>query len=701
MSKYQAPLEFEPVPFQEAIDAAGNRNVVLPDVYYGQMQGIERAEAFSVANIAELDQLQQTLDSLTVALAEGKTYDQWRQGILQAPDVLELPLHRLDNIFRTNVQGAYARGRCQHIHRNKDRRPFLMYSAINDDRTRPHHLAMHGHVAPVDDPVWETWTPPAGYRCRCTVINLSPEQAEARQAADQKRLAKDADAAKARIEAAISGPDQGWDYTPCQGVEEHAHAIASEKAKHYHEVLQAKMQAAVDEADRLRKLDDFGEWDFLEYKKGSNEGGIYVDPDGQKWYVKIYDDPMQARSERAAHKLIELITGSAPETKLLHHEGRAIYASKWIDGLRKIDPALYAKLKIKLADQYAANALIKNWDVVGAARDNLLIGPDGRLIMIDAGGAMRYRAQGRAKAFTAGPVDELTTFLKPERSVSQVFGDIPQRNLDAAVRRLNDLTKKSILESFTTAGYGAAEAREMTEIVWARRKWMLEAVENKAKKVASGTYTAQQARKALQEAMDAHGGMRLSQADQEAWRRKFGWSQDDTPFLTPIRDYTGGGYETMNPELWKGARASKKMQALAAVARQGMEKLPRYAGSVNRGARTEIAKAASWIEANRKALRTGKPIEYNGFISTDTKGGWEKKVRMKIEAKGLQGVDVRRISQFGEEQEVLFPHQSRFFVTAIEEGKDRYGDDIITIFLVEDPRAMKATDVIRLAAGGP
>jgi len=35
---------------------------------------------------------------------------------------------------------------------------------------------MHGFIAPEDDPIWRTWTPPAGFNCRCTVIGLSEAQ---------------------------------------------------------------------------------------------------------------------------------------------------------------------------------------------------------------------------------------------------------------------------------------------------------------------------------------------------------------------------------------------------------------------------------------------------------------------------------------------------------------------------------------------
>ena len=44
--------------------------------------------------------------------------------------------YRLQNIFRTNLQSAYAVGQWQSIEDNKETAPFLMYDAVEDHRTR-------------------------------------------------------------------------------------------------------------------------------------------------------------------------------------------------------------------------------------------------------------------------------------------------------------------------------------------------------------------------------------------------------------------------------------------------------------------------------------------------------------------------------------------------------------------------------------
>ncbi|KLU14280.1 hypothetical protein AFK69_01405 [Xenorhabdus sp. GDc328] len=59
-------------------------------------------------------------------------------------------------------------------------RPYWMYTGINDSHTRKSHLALHGRVFRYDDPFWQAFYPPNGWRCRCSVIALSDDDITAR-----------------------------------------------------------------------------------------------------------------------------------------------------------------------------------------------------------------------------------------------------------------------------------------------------------------------------------------------------------------------------------------------------------------------------------------------------------------------------------------------------------------------------------------
>lgn len=85
---------------------------------------------------------------------------------------------RLRIIFDTNLRMSYAKGRWDMIERQAANAPYLMYDAVNDSRTRPEHLAWDRIVLPWDDPWWQTHYPPNGWRCRCSVIQLSERELE-------------------------------------------------------------------------------------------------------------------------------------------------------------------------------------------------------------------------------------------------------------------------------------------------------------------------------------------------------------------------------------------------------------------------------------------------------------------------------------------------------------------------------------------
>ena len=172
------------LPFDEAIAQMASRGVVLPDLYYGSLQGIHRQLAFSIANIAKVDQLQAVLDSLTNHLKAGGTFAQWQKHV----DVkaLGLPRHRLDNIFRTNIQQAYNHGHWQQALTNQATHGYLMYDAINDSRTRPSHRSNDGIIRKIDDPIWKRiWFSRSVYRCRCRLLSLTEKQAIARSGEGQ------------------------------------------------------------------------------------------------------------------------------------------------------------------------------------------------------------------------------------------------------------------------------------------------------------------------------------------------------------------------------------------------------------------------------------------------------------------------------------------------------------------------------------
>jgi SPP1 gp7 family putative phage head morphogenesis protein len=178
-------MEFrlEPLTFEQAVEFFRDKVVLSPAEFKALWQQY-KSLAFSVAGITALDVLKDIYDELLKAIEKGLTQQEFEQRV---NEILErrgwegLTPYRVDNIFRTNVQTAYMVG---HYWRMTDpdvveRRPYWMYDAVNDRRTRPTHRALDGKVYRYDHPFWDTWYPPNGYRCRCGVISLS--EAEVRR----------------------------------------------------------------------------------------------------------------------------------------------------------------------------------------------------------------------------------------------------------------------------------------------------------------------------------------------------------------------------------------------------------------------------------------------------------------------------------------------------------------------------------------
>lgn len=193
------PLPTDRAPtFQEAVDYAASRDVVLPDVYYGKLAGVQRSQSVSIAGLASLEQIKAIIDLVRSVMDAGGTFADFQKKVKDGQLATALSKARLDNIFRTNMQAAYSRGRYEQQMRVTMNRPYWMYDAINDSRTRPSHLAMDGTVLHHSHPWWKTHYTPNGYRCRCTIISLTEAQARKRGVSPLPPAAD---------------PDEGWDYS--------------------------------------------------------------------------------------------------------------------------------------------------------------------------------------------------------------------------------------------------------------------------------------------------------------------------------------------------------------------------------------------------------------------------------------------------------------------------------------------------------
>lgn len=211
----------------------------------------EHDHAFTVAKMADLDLLADVRRLIDRGLAEGWSRQQfinrlrpelerrgwWGRAEMTDPDTGETKLvqlgspRRLKTIFDTNLRTAYAAGHWAAIEKNAADAPYVMYSAVLDARTRPAHRAWNGLVLRWDDPWWQTHTPPNGWNCRCSVIQLSARDLArmGRGGPDGAPPSSDRDWTNPRTGEILrvpAGVDPGWGYAP--GGEARAVAIAQQ-----------------------------------------------------------------------------------------------------------------------------------------------------------------------------------------------------------------------------------------------------------------------------------------------------------------------------------------------------------------------------------------------------------------------------------------------------------------------------------------
>jgi len=217
------------ITYTDALRYARDKRVVLPEEFY-LLDLNARQYATTVSGLASLDQIKTVINLSNKAIESGSTFQEFQKAVKESG--IELSPHHLDNIFRTNIQNAYAHGIWTQQQENKANRPYLRYSSLTDSRVRPSHLALNNIVRGIDDAFWDTHYPPNGFQCRCGVDALTEAQA--------KKLGITIDDELPDIQ-----PDNGWAVSPAS------------YGKHLNNVLQEKIDdALLINTPLARKLSD-------------------------------------------------------------------------------------------------------------------------------------------------------------------------------------------------------------------------------------------------------------------------------------------------------------------------------------------------------------------------------------------------------------------------------------------------------------
>ena len=115
------------------------------------------------------------MKSLTEALldADGnlRTWGQFKQAAFEINN--EQVVTWLEAEYNNAIAASQMASKWQDIEANKAHSPYLQYVTVHDGRVRPAHAEMDGVIRLVDDAYWDFYLPPNGWRCRCTVKQMS------------------------------------------------------------------------------------------------------------------------------------------------------------------------------------------------------------------------------------------------------------------------------------------------------------------------------------------------------------------------------------------------------------------------------------------------------------------------------------------------------------------------------------------------
>lgn len=145
---------------------------------------------------------------------------------------------------------------------------------------------------------------------------------------------------------------------------------------------------------------------------GSTGAELVEDSKGNQYVMKKGSNTSNehVKSEYLTNQLYDLLGQRVPDYELYEENGEVVMLSKYIP----MTTTPTSKNYDEMAKGFVVDALLANWDVY--QNDNCLIDSAGRVIRVDNGGALGFRAQGSKKNF-GNKVDDFLSMQKYNPSI--------------------------------------------------------------------------------------------------------------------------------------------------------------------------------------------------------------------------------------------------------------------------------------------
>jgi SPP1 gp7 family putative phage head morphogenesis protein len=189
LTVFRGTIDFLKLPFKEAIKVFESKKIVSPSAFKKLSDGYKQ-RSFSVAKLTQTYTTDHVKGILDRALKDGMSREDFVKNIRAHLSALGMDpgsKHYWETVYSTNILGSAAHGRWVQMRSPEvlAERPYWRYVTAGDANVRESHRAMAGKIFAHDDPVWDTWFPPNGYRCRCSVVSQTISETKNRGGASQ------------------------------------------------------------------------------------------------------------------------------------------------------------------------------------------------------------------------------------------------------------------------------------------------------------------------------------------------------------------------------------------------------------------------------------------------------------------------------------------------------------------------------------
>lgn len=181
--------EVPKVRFEEAIRDIALREPRLAKTAESVSRLYQTQHAFALAKSSSLSLTKRIKDMVENFIRKGKPVPKASEQIAEVGGFTEA---YAETVYRTNLATAYTAGQMEQV-QDPDISSVIQafeFESILDSDARENHAAAHGLLAATNDPIWEVYSPPLGYNCRCALRPVDRFELERRNLLSGKTLVK-------------------------------------------------------------------------------------------------------------------------------------------------------------------------------------------------------------------------------------------------------------------------------------------------------------------------------------------------------------------------------------------------------------------------------------------------------------------------------------------------------------------------------